>query len=692
MNPSVWQPRSIQWPAFEGSPTPLGVTYVPEERAYNFAVYSQNASEVTLLLYGKDDFVTPIVEIWLEPLSHKTRRVWHCRLKEEEIDDAWFYAYRVNGPPPHGPTNWHAFDPEKILVDPYAKGVFFPPAFSRKAAQSPGSNAGRAPLGVFRSIEPEFRWSQAPGPRHYSDAIIYEMHVKGFTASATSGVQPDKRGTFAGVIEKIPYLKELGVTIVELMPVYQFDPQENNYWGYMTLNFFCPHLGYTSDRNRPLTEFKEMVQALHAAGIEVILDVVYNHTAEADHTGPTYSFKGIDNASFYLMTSDPSRPYANFAGTGNTLNVSDPYIKNLILDSLRYWVTEMHVDGFRFDLASILTRDQDGAIDLIDPPLLSAIRTDPVLEQVRLIAEPWDAAGAYQLGTSFPGMFWHQWNGMFRDDIRRFVRGDPGMVPGVMRRLYGSDDLFPDRIEEARRPFYSINYVISHDGFTLYDLVSYNERHNEANGHGNTDGPADNFSWNCGREGDVGVPAKVVELRQRQAKNCFALLLLSNGIPMFTAGDEFLHTQRGNNNPYNQDNEISWLDWGRCQTFAGFFRFCRLMIAFRKAHPSICRSRFWREDIRWRGVGTSADLSYQSRSLAYYLKAPNGSDVDLYVMINAYTEPLKFTIYDGLYKAWYRVIDTACASPGDILEPGSERQVIGSTYDVQPRSVVVLVQ
>ena len=266
------------------------------------------------------------------------------------------------------------------------------------------------------------------------------------------------------------------------------------------------------------------------------------------------------------------------------------------------------------------------------------------------------------------------------------------MVPSVMRRLYGSDDLFPDRIEEARRPFYSINYVISHDGFTLYDLVSYNERRNEANGHGNTDGPADNFSWNCGQEGDVGVPAEVVELRQRQAKNCFALLLLSNGVPMFTAGDEFLHTQHGNNNPYNQDNEISWLDWDRCQAFAGFFRFCRLMIAFRKAHPSVCRSRFWREDIRWRGVGPSADLSYQSRSLAYYLKAPNGSDADLYVMINAYTEALKFTIHDGLYKPWYRVIDTACASPDDILEPGSERQVFGSTYDVQPRSVVVLVQ
>ena len=647
---------------------------------------------MTLVLYSKDDFVTPVAEIWLEPLSHKTKRVWHCRLKENEIDDARFYAYRVNGPPSHGPSQWHAFDPEKILIDPFAKGVFFPPAFSRPAAQRPGSNAGRAPLGIFRSMEPAFQWSATPAPRHYSSAIIYEMHVKGFTASPTSAVESGKRGTFAGVIEKIPYLKELGVTIVELMPVHQFDPQENNYWGYMTLNFFCPHLNYAFDRERPVTEFKEMVQALHTAGIEVILDVVCNHTAEADHVGPTYSFKGIDNASFYLMTSDPSRPYANFAGTGNTLNVSDPCIRNLILDSLRYWVTEMHVDGFRFDLASILTRDGDGAIDLIDPPLLSAIRTDPVLGQVRLIAEPWDAAGAYQLGTSFPGMFWHQWNGQFRDDIRRFVRGDPGMVPSVMRRLYGSDDLFPDRIEEARRPFYSINYVISHDGFTLYDLVSYNERHNEANGHGNTDGPANNFSWNCGWEGDDGVPAEVVELRKRQAKNCFTLLLLSNGIPMFTAGDEFLNTQHGNNNPYNQDNETTWLEWDRRQKHADSFRFCRLMIAFRKAHPSICRSRFWRDDIRWRGVEPSTDLSYHSRSFAYYLKGPSGSDSDLYVMINAFSESLNFAIYDGLNKPWYRVIDTACPSPEDILEPGCERQVFGSTYEVQPRSIVVLVQ
>jgi isoamylase len=691
---------------------PLGVTYLADEKAFNFALYSQNAREVTLLLYGADDFITPLAEYWLEPLAHKTKRVWHCRLPEEGLAEAVYYAYRVDGPGPHGPNQWHAFDPDKILLDPYAKRVFFPPAFSRAAACRPGSNAGRAPLGMIRqdpgsSIPLSGPPSQATvregppslssgatcrRPRHYSDAIIYELHVRGFTASESSGIATQKRGTFAGLIEKIPYLQDLGVTIVELMPVHQFDPQENNFWGYMTLNFFCPHLRYAANQQAAIAEFKELVSALHAADIEVILDVVYNHTAEANHTGPKYSFKGIDNASFYLMTQDPAHPYANFSGTGNTLDVSDPFVRNLILDSLRYWATEMQVDGFRFDLASILTRSEDGSIDLEDPPLLSAIRTDPILANTRLIAEPWDAAGAYQLGTGFPGMFWHQWNGQFRDDLRRFVRGDAGMVPKLMQRLYGSDDLFPDRIEEARRPFYSINYVISHDGFTLYDLVSYNDRHNEANGLNNQDGTPANYSWNCGAEGDTGLTPEIVALRQRQAKNLFCLLMLSNGLPMFMAGDEFLHTQGGNNNPYNQDNATAWLNWNRLDENAGFFRFCKLMIAFRKAHPSICRSRFWRDDIRWRGVGPSADLSYNSHSLAFYLKGGSLGDQDLYVMINAFTEPLLFTIVDGSYKPWYRVIDTSLNSPHDLCEPGQAQQVFGSQYTVGARSIVVLVQ
>jgi isoamylase len=684
--------KNVNWPATEGSPQPLGVTYIPDERAYNFALYSRHATSVKLLLYSKEEHTKPLTEIVLKPLLHKTKRVWHCRLKEEEVREAEYYAYSVDGPIGKGRHQWNAFDSQKILLDPYAKSVFFPPRFNREVAKSPGDNSGQAPLGFLKLNLRHFDWGSEKSPRHYSDAIIYEIHVKGFTASPSSQLKEELRGTFAGVVEKIPYLEDLGITILEFMPVHQFDPQEGNYWGYMTLNFFGPHRIYSSDQQFPVTEFKTMVKELHAAGIEVILDVVYNHTAEGDKLGPTYSFKGIDNGSFYLRNHDPSNQYANYSGTGNTLNCADPFIRNMILDSLRYWVTEMHVDGFRFDLASILTRSEDGSIDRDDSPLLSAIRTDPVLSETRLIAEPWDAGGAYQLGTSFPGMFWHQWNGKFRDDIRRFIRGDLGMVADVMQRLYGSDDLFPDRIEEARRPFYSINYVISHDGFTLYDFVAYNERHNEANGHENTDGPSDNYSWNCGWEGDKDAPPEVLALRKRQAKNTCTLLLLANGIPMFLAGDEFLHTQGGNNNPYNQDNEITWLNWDRLKENADVFRFFKLMIAFRKSHPTLCRSRFWRDDIRWHGVEPSIDMSYHSRSLAYYLKGEAENDLDLYVMINAHDQPLRFKIVDGQHRPWFRAIDTSLDSPNDISESGNEVSVIGKKYWVQSRSIVVLIQ
>src|SRR5262245_702262 len=510
-----------------------------------------------------------------------------------------------------------AFDPDKVLLDPFAREVYFPPAFDRAAARRPGPNAGRAPLGVLHEAEPPFDWGDDRPPRHASDLVIYELHVRGFTNSPTSSVAPDRRGTFAGVIDKIPYLKELGVTAVELMPVHQFDPQEGNYWGYMTLNFFAPHRQYAADQSRARDEFRRMVKALHAAGIEVILDVVYNHTAEGDRTGPTYSFKGIDAATYYLLTADPAAPYRDYSGTGNTLHTANRAVRSLIVESLRYWVTEMHVDGFRFDLAAVFDRTDDGSLDLTDSPLVTAIQCDPVLRHVRLIAEPWDAAGAYQLGRYFPGHFWHQWNGQFRDDVRRFVKGDPGLVPALMRRLYGSDDLFPDTLRDTCRPFLGVNFVTCHDGFTLYDLVSYNAKHNEANGHANTDGTADNFSWNCGWEGDEGVPADVLALRKRQAKNFCCLLLLANGIPMLRAGDEFLQAQGGNNNPYTQANATSWLDWGRQGPHADVLRFFRKMIAFRQAHPGLGRSRFWREDVRWYGVGPAADLSPDSHSLAF---------------------------------------------------------------------------
>jgi isoamylase len=680
------------WATREGALLPLGATWIVEEGAFNFSLYSEHAEGVTLLLYGEHDPVHPLRRYRLDPRVNKTTRVWHCRLKLAEMGEARYYAYSVEGPPPGAPRRWHAFDPEKVLLDPYAKDVYFPPGFDRDAARRPGSNAGKAPLGVLVRDFASFEWGDDRAPRHECDLVIYETHVRGFTRSPTSGVAPEIRGTFAGIVAKIPYLKELGVTAVELMPIHQFDPQEGNYWGYMTLDFFAPHRGYAVDGARAADEFRATVKALHAADIAVILDVVYNHTAEGNHRGPTYSYRGIDNVMYYLLSDDPASPYLNFSGTGNTLNCAHPDVQVLILDSLRHWVREMHVDGFRFDLASVFSRGADGSI-LRDPvPLLTAIRTDPVLRDVHLIAEPWDAGGAYQLGCEFPGLLWHQWNGRFRDEVRRFVRGDPGLVPSLMYRLYGSDDLFPDTLHEARRPFASINYVVAHDGPTLYDLVTYDLRHNEANGHGNTDGPCEMYSWNCGWEGDLCVPDEVMRLRRRQAKNFACLLLLANGVPMFAAGDEFLQTQGGNTNPYNQDNETTWLNWDRLARHADIFRVFRLLIAFRKAHPTISRSRFWRDDVRWYGVGPSTDLGPDSHSLAYCLHGASVDDCDLYVMINGHVEPLLFEIQEGRPGNWRRVVDTGREAPHDVSEPGEEPALESSTYRVEARSVVVLLR
>ncbi|MDQ3621141.1 MAG: isoamylase [Verrucomicrobiota bacterium] len=667
---------------------PLGSAWIPNEEAYNFSLYSQHAREVTLLFFGQKDPATPIYTFPLDRIIHRTTQLWHCRLPKWLIGDAHYYAYRIEGPSA-GESGWRtAFDPEKVLLDPYSRAVYFPPGFDRCAARRPGSNAGKAPLGVLAEESP-FDWENDKPPGHRADLFVYEMHVRGFTQSPTSGVPAEKRGTFAGIIEKIPYLQELGVNAVELMPVQQFDPQENNYWGYMTLNFFAPHQGYAMNKAEPINEFRAMVKALHKADIEVILDVVYNHTAEGDERGPCYSYRGIDNETYYLLTGNAAEPYQNHSGTGNTLSCANPPVQALIVDSLRYWVEEMHVDGFRFDLAASLTRNADGSINDQAPPLLADIRTDPVVRNVRLIAEPWDC-GTYQLGSRFPGRLWHQWNGMFRDEIRRFVRGDRGMIPDLMQRLYGSDDLFPE--SEAYRPLHSINYVISHDGFTLYDLTSYNERHNLANGHGNADGCAENLSWNCGHEGDEGVPDEVLTLRKKQAKNIFALLLLANGIPMFVAGDEFLHTQRGNNNPYNQDNETAWLDWSRRQEHADHFRFVRALIAFRRAHRTLCRTRFWRKDVAWYGPDAAADLSAESQALAYFLSGAAERDCDLYVMINAAGEPRVFRIQEGEPGEWSRVFDTHLPSPEDIVEPGGEPCVETSCYEVAGHSTVMLMR
>jgi isoamylase len=677
--------RSIDaWEERYGAPSPLGATRVEDFWAYNFALYSRDATDVTLLLYDEHDFVNPIYEYRFDYRVNKTGRVWHCWLPFDLAGDAKYYAYRIDGP--HAPEYGLRFDPAKILLDPFAREVFFPPDYDRDACTLPGSTAGRTPLGVLPAERTSFDWGGDPRPRHTHDAIVYELHVKGFTARSNSGVSPDKRGTFAGLIEKIPYLQELGVTVVELMPIHQFDPQEGNYWGYMTLNFFAPHHNYASGNAHD--EFCALVRACHEANIEVWLDVVYNHTCEGDHTGPTYSYRGIDNASYYLLTPD-RRHYLNDTGCGNTLRCASSAARLLVLNSLEYYTDEMHVDGFRFDLASIFTRSPDGSINHDDPPIIAEISLLAHARDVSVTAEAWDI-GTYQLGRAFPGLTWHQWNGQYRDDVRSFVKSDAGKVPALMRRLYGSDDLFPNTLLDACRPYQTVNFLDCHDGFNLYDLVSYNRKHNEANGHGNADGTDANLSWNCGHEGDVNVPSEVMRLRKQQVKNFCALLMLSNGTPMFVAGDEFLHTQRGNNNPYNQDNEITWLDWDRLESNRDIFRFFKLMIAFRKAHRSIHRPTFWREDIHWYGPTGPVDLSPEARTLAYCLRGDSEYDNDLYVLINAHWQDVDFALQEG--SDWKRVIDTRLPSPQDILDSGNEEPIGDSRYRVKARSVVVLIK
>lgn len=677
------------WESKEGASYPLGAHYVREEDAFNFAIYSKYAASVSLLFYEENEYGRPFLIVDLDYLLHKSNRIWHIRIKASEIKSARYYAYRIDGPDPQDQLTWHAFDKQKVLLDPYAHAVFFPPAFSRIAASIPGSNEGRAPLGVLVKETDSFDWQEDKFPWHGHDLIIYEMHVKGFTYHSSSGLPPEKRGTFAGIIEKIPYLKELGITAVELMPIQQFDAGNGNYWGYATLNFFSPHHAYASGHAdaRQINEFKLMVRELHKANIEVILDVVYNHTAEAGDTGPVYSFKGIDNSTYYLINEDLSQPYFNYSGCGNTIHTRNSYVRRMIMDSLRYWRKEMHVDGFRFDMASIFSYSgaEPGRAD--EPAVFEAINSDAFLAKARFIAEPWDVAGIYQLGKKFPGVQWMQWNDAFRDDVRRFVRGDDDMMGRLVTRIYGSDDLFPDDLAHAYHPYQSINYITSHDGFTLYDVVSYNQKHNEANGQFNRDGAEHNFSWNCGMEGDKLLTPEVRQLRRQQVKNFCTLLLISNGTPMFVAGDEFMRSQIGNNNPYNQDNETSWINWALQEKNGDIFLFFKKMIAFRKSHPSLCRSRFWREDIKWYGTAGALDTAHYVKTLAFFLNGSSEDDRDFYVMINAYWEAIPFKIQE--YGNWSRIVDTSQESPAD-FEDMENAVPVTDSYVVNGRSVVIL--
>jgi isoamylase len=669
--------RLDSWSKVQGSPTPLGVTWIEAVKSWNFALYSTEATGVRLLIYSKNDFVRPIQSFDLDSCLNKTIRVWHILVPASAVPGAVYYAFKVSGP--NQPSQGQYFDSGKVLLDPYARGIFLPPNFSRGAAASAGPNDGKAPLGILPAqVLPVELPDNRPAP-HTSDLIVYELHIRNYTNDPSSGLDASTRGTYAGVITKIPHLKELGITAVELMPIHQWDPQEGSTWGYMTLGFFAAHNGYaqSADAHNALAELRQLVDALHAAGIEVILDVVYNHTTEGNQLGPNYSFRGIDNSTYYLLNPNNPSEFINDSGCGNDLRTAHPAVRELVTDSLRYWAKTLNVDGFRFDLASILTRDEDGGISL-DPPVISEISGDPHLSSLRLIAEAWDPA-AYELGRGFPGLTWRQWNGKYRDDVRCFVKGDTAMVPALMTRLYGSSDLFFDDTNTQYRPYQSVNFIDCHDGLCMYDLVAYNN-----------DGQ---HSWNCIGPGDSETSPSVATLRKQQVKNFCALLMLANGTPMFCAGDEFMHTQNGNANPYNVDDSSVWLNWDLLTKNQDVFRFFKYMIAFRKAHPSLGRSTFWDQqnpDLQWYGVGANADQSDSSHSLAYSLKGATVGDSEIYVMINSYWQALTFMIQEGQPSDWILSADTSQPSPKDIFVPGTEPAITSLTYSVQPRSIVIL--
>jgi glycogen operon protein len=678
-----------------GQSSPLGATIVVG--GVNFSVFSRNAAAMELLLFEREDDSRPSNVIPLDPVISRSYHYWHALVPE--IQPGQLYGYRARGQ--FDPASGTRFDATKVLLDPYGRGVVVPRSYSREAARYPGDNCSTAMKSVV--VDPSaYDWEgDTPLKRPSSRTIIYEMHVRGFTRHPSSGLKEHLRGTYAGLIEKIPYLKQLGITAVELLPVFQFDcqdcpPGKVNYWGYAPVSFFAPHQAYSSRRDAlgPIDEFRDMVKALHRAGLEVILDVVFNHTAEGDHTGPTTSLRGLDNSIYYLLEADRSR-YANFSGTGNTLNANHPIVRRLILDSLRYWVETMHVDGFRFDLASILARDPSGQV-LPNPPVLWDIESDPALAGTKLIAEAWDAAGLYQVGN-FIGDSWKEWNGRFRDDVRSFFLGEDGSVGRLADRFLGSPEIYGHKEREAEQ---SVNFVTCHDGFTLNDLVSYNQKHNELNGENNRDGANDNRSWNCGVEGPTDDPA-IEKLRDRQIKNLLAVTLLSLGVPMLLMGDEARRSQSGNNNAYCQDNETSWFDWNLVRQQTGLYRFVELLAARRalRKMDSERQRRSLNQLLRgankaWHGVKLhQPDWSEQSHSLAFSAQLPE-ENLSFHLIFNAYWEPLEFELPAGMHAAghpWRRWIDTSLESPNDIQDWPTASVVTERTYRVGARSLVVLI-
>lgn len=684
-----------------GQPLPLGVHR--RHDGFNVALFSRHATRVEILIFETAEAAEPCLVVDLDPLLHRTGDIWHALIDGIGWDHC--YAFRVDGP--YAPLDGHRFDVTKHLLDPRARALIVGPETAKGAGQGDGW-AGRLRCGL---AETRFDWQGTARPkRPWSETVIYETHVRGLTIHPSAGSAHP--GTFLGVIEKIGYLSELGVTAVELMPVHAFDPaagtahdpetgeKRGNYWGYDTIGFFAPHPGYGS-RAAPcseVVEFKTMVRALHQAGLEVILDVVLNHTAEGDEHGPSFNFRGIDNAIYYLLEPGSGR-YLNFSGCGNTLNCNHPVVRDYIIDCLRYWVTEMHVDGFRFDLASILGRDETGQL-VANPPLLERIAEDPILRDVKLIAEAWDVGGAYQVG-SFPGLRWAEWNGRYRDDVRRFWRGDPGLAGALATRLCGSADLYQ---RSGKEPVNSINFVTCHDGFTLNDLVSYADRHNAANGAGNLDGASENFSANYGVEGPGDDP-RIEALRYRQVRNFLATLFLSRGVPMLLGGDEFRRTQHGNNNAWCQDSEISWYDWTLADRHEDLRRFVRLLIAFRRRHPALTAETFYTDaDIAWFGPdGAAPDwngavFGCMIRPGRYPVAgggedgAPPAMETGLVMLFNASSRPLAFALPPLQGRSWRLAIDTEAPAPHDIAAAGEERAIPDHDWhSIGDRALAVLV-
>ncbi|PTR10045.1 glycogen operon protein [Nitrosospira sp. Nsp5] len=686
------------YPTRSGTRFPPGATVTAD--GVNFCIFSQHATGGELVLYAAADTPEAFQTVVLDAEHNRSFFFWHVFVVGLPVGT--YYTWRMDGPNDWASTG-RRFYPHKELLDPWARAVS-DSLWDRCRGIDPDTKDGGLRAIVVNSLAPPVpaKTGLCANP-DLTGAVIYELHVGGFTRHPSAGVS--RPGLFPGLKEKIPYLKELGITHVEFLPVMAYDTQSvpwpvaeaglSNYWGYNTYSFWAPHPKYCFDETLANQEFRDLVDAFHAAGIGVLLDVVFNHTAEGGEDGPVISFRGLGNDAFYHLDASQRQRYLDFTGCGNTVNCNHPLVSSFIVHCLEYWVETFGVDGFRFDLASVFARGEQG-VPLANPPLPWAIETSHILSHVPVIAEAWDAAGLYQVGA-FPGMAWSEWNGHYRDIMRRFVRGDPGLVGAVATRLGGSADLYA---AGGRCPTNSINFITCHDGFTLYDLVSYNGKHNEANGEDNRDGTNDNLSWNCGAEGDTG-DAAVLTLRRRQAKNLMALLMLSRGVPMLLAGDEVLRSQRGNNNAYCQDNELSWFDWGFVERNNDMLRYTRELIALRRRHPSLTANKFFTgamvagrqlPDIAWHGMQLNEPLWHDPhcRVLACTIAGREEGEADLHVIMNMSEQALDAPLPFIKGRQWYIALDTALASPQDISLPDGQIEHTDAHYLSQPRSIAVL--